>query len=191
MKLYYKGKYDLNPESLPHGVHQPGAVPFNEVKDSKSLGLMANIMGAIVFVLLGTVLYLRSGNAFFSIQLSLGCLFASLLFIPHELLHAICFKEDVCLYTNLKHGLLFVVGPESMSKNRFILMCMLPNILFGFIPFTIAMLYPSLVFWGAFGTLSIAMGVGDYYNVFNAITQMPKGARTYLYQFNSFWYMPT
>ncbi|MCI8497238.1 MAG: DUF3267 domain-containing protein, partial [Clostridiales bacterium] len=33
-------------------------------------------------------------------------------------------------------------------------------------------------------------GAGDYYNVFNALTQMPKGARTYLYQFNSFWYMP-
>lgn len=24
----------------------------------------------------------------------------------------------------------------------------------------------------------------------NAVTQMPKGARTYMHKFNSFWYMP-
>ena len=29
MKLYYKGKYDLNPESLPCGEHKKGAVRFN------------------------------------------------------------------------------------------------------------------------------------------------------------------
>ena len=40
------------------------------------------------------------------------------------------------------------------------------------------------------GVIAIAMGAGDYYNVFNALTQMPKGARTYLYQMNSYWYMP-
>ncbi|MBQ4282485.1 MAG: hypothetical protein IJB96_00980 [Lachnospira sp.] len=41
-----------------------------------------------------------------------------------------------------------------------------------------------------FGGLSISMGVGDFYNVFNALTQMPKGARTYLHKFNSYWYIP-
>lgn len=30
MKLHYKGKYDLNPESLPYRPHQCGAVPFKE-----------------------------------------------------------------------------------------------------------------------------------------------------------------
>ena len=39
------------------------------------------------------------------------------------------------------------------------------------------------------GVIAVAMGAGDYYNVFNALTQMPKGARTYLYQMNSYWYI--
>lgn len=38
MKLHYKGKYDLNPESLPHGEHKPGAVRFKEAEDTKELG---------------------------------------------------------------------------------------------------------------------------------------------------------
>nr|WP_295677970.1 DUF3267 domain-containing protein [uncultured Lachnoclostridium sp.] len=109
---------------------------------------------------------------------------------PHELLHALCFKEDVYLYTNLKHGMLFVVGPETMSKGRFIFMSLLPNLVFGFIPYIIALIIPSQSTLGVFGALSIAMGAGDYINIFNTITQVPKGARTYLYQFNSFWYMP-
>lgn len=30
MKLIYKGKFDGNPDSIPHGEHQPGAVKFKE-----------------------------------------------------------------------------------------------------------------------------------------------------------------
>ena len=40
------------------------------------------------------------------------------------------------------------------------------------------------------GVIAVAMGAGDYCNVFNALTQRPKGARTYLYQMNSYWYIP-
>ena len=34
------------------------------------------------------------------------------------------------------------------------------------------------------------MGSGDYYNIINALTQMPRGARTYLHGFHSYWYLP-
>ena len=102
-----------------------------------------------------------------TVNFAAGCLAALLALFPHELLHAVCFKQDVYLYTNWKQGLLFVVGPEPMSKRRFILMCLLPNLLLGFLPY-----------------------IGDYYNIINALTQMPKGAKTYLYQMHSFWYLP-
>ena len=36
----------------------------------------------------------------------------------------------------------------------------------------------------------LSMGTGDYYNVFNALTQMPKGAKTYLDGFHSWWFLP-
>ena len=191
MKLHYKGKYDLNPDSLPHGNHQPGAVPFKEAKDSKTMGLIANGLSLIILILFGALFYLRVGNAVFSPKIIYVCILILVVIFPHELLHAVCFKEDAYLYTNVKHGMLFMVGPETMSKGRFIFMSLLPSIVFGFIPFILCMLFPSLFILGAFGALSIAMGAGDFYNVYNAATQMPKGSRTYLYKFNSYWYMPS
>ena len=110
--------------------------------------------------------------------------------VPHELLHALCFREDVYMYHNLKQGMLFVVGPEDMSKGHFVFMSMLPNIVFGFIPFTLFLVKPELRLLGIFGFLSIASGAGDYLNVYNALTQMPKGSRTYLHGFHSYWYLP-
>ena len=109
---------------------------------------------------------------------------------PHEILHALCFKEDAYIYNNLKKGMLCVVGPEDMTKSRFILMALLPNVVFGFIPFVIFLIFPSFLILGSLGAIAIAEGVGDYMNVFNALTQMPKGAKTYLYKFHSFWYLP-
>ena len=94
------------------------------------------------------------------------------------------------MYTNLRHGMLFVVGPEKMSKGRFIFMSLLPNIVFGFIPFILFLIWPQLGVLVSLGAVSIPMGGGDYINVFNALTQMPKGAKTYLCRFNSYWYMP-
>lgn len=192
MKFHYEGKYDLKPESLPHGEHMPGAVKFKEAKDTKQLALITNVLGLIILILMTIPAFIRCKGYIESNnwQLLLGCLFVLMVFFPHEFLHAVCFKKDVYLYTNLSHGLLFVVGPETMSKGRFIFMSLLPNIVFGFIPYTIGMIFPNLICLVVLGICAISSGAGDYYNVFNAITQMPKGARTYLYQLNSYWYIP-
>ena len=49
---------------------------------------------------------------------------------------------------------------------------------------------PSWGFLGTLGALAIPMGAGDYMNIFNAIRQMPKGARVYMHGMHSYWYMP-
>jgi hypothetical protein len=85
--------------------------------------------------------------------------------------------------------MLFVVGPEDMSKGRFIFMSLLPSIVFGLIPY-IAGFTMHNVFLATLGAMSLGMGAGDYINVWNALWQMPKGALTYLYGFHSFWYRP-
>lgn len=192
MRLHYKGKYDLNPESLPHGQHMPGAVPFKEAKDSKQLSLIANAASVVIMVLLAVPAYLRCREFLWAspLQMMFGAIASMLILFPHEILHAFCFKEDVYLYTNWKQGLLFVVGPETMSKGRFIFMSLLPNLVLGIIPYLIGIIFPNQVFAVVLGILATGMGAGDYYNVLNALTQMPKGSRTYLYQFSSYWYMP-
>lgn len=187
MKLHYQGKFDLNPASLPHGEHQPGAVPFKEAEDSRTLGIYANLAAMGLLVLLMTILLFRWGFIVFRGFLP-GVILAVLAMFPHEILHALCFKEDVYLYTNLKQGMLFVTGPETMSKRRFIFMSLLPNIVFGALPFAAGLIFPGLSALGIMGAMALAMGAGDYYNVWNAATQMPKGARTYLYGFHSYWY---
>lgn len=190
MKLHYKGKFDLNPDSLPHEGHKPNAVPFKEATDTKQLSIIANIACVIIMIVLAVPAFFRIRGHFDPIQLIIGCISPMLILFPHEVIHALCFKEDVYLYTNWSQGMLFVVGPETMSKSRFIVMSLMPNIILGFIPYIIGMIFPQFMAFTVMGVISIGMGAGDYYNVFNAATQMPKGSRTYLYKFNSYWYIP-
>ena len=85
---------------------------------------------------------------------------------------------------------MFVVGTENMSKTRFVLMSLCPNIIFGFVPFVLFLIFPSWTFLGTLGALAIGMGAGDYYNVFNCLTQVPKGGKVYMYGMNSYWFIP-
>ena len=191
MKLHYKGKYNLDPSSLPVREHMPGAVPFREAKNTQTLAIIANIAALVIIIPLFVGLFLRCGLGSFSAGGWFGgCALAILSMIPHEFLHALCFRGDVEMYTNLKQGMLFVVGTEDMSLARFIGMSLLPNVIFGLLPYLAAMIWPNLFFLGVMGSLAISMGAGDYYNVFNALTQMPKGARTYMSGFHSYWYLP-
>ena len=189
MKLHYMGKFSGNEADLPHGEHRPNAVPFREARDAKSLAIIANGLSLVIMLLLAVPAALRWEWSLLTLSAALGALASLLVLFPHELLHAVCFREDVYLYTNWSQGMLFVVGPEEMSKGRFILMSLLPNLVFGIFPYLLGMCTGS-GFLLALGILSTGMGAGAYYNVFNALTQMPKGARTYLYQFHSFWFMP-
>lgn len=196
MRLHYMGKFSGDPADIPHGEHKPGAVKFKEAEDPKKLGIIANAWALGITVVCMLLFGVRMGaseavkNGSYWAQLLIGLGLSMLCLFPHEFLHAICMKEDVYLYTNFKNGMLFVTGPEDMSKARFVFMSLLPNLVFGVLPFVLFWIWPNLVVLGALGALSIGMGAGDYYNVFHALTQMPRGARTYIYQFNSWWYLP-
>ena len=119
MKLHYMGKYNSDPESIPAKPHKPNYVKFKEPENSKKLYLVVTIISIPLLLLFYTPLFLE-GKEDSLVNISIGTLLVLLALFPHEILHAICFKEDVYLFTNLKHGTLFVVGPEDMSKSRFI-----------------------------------------------------------------------
>ena len=74
MKLHYMGKYDLNPDSLPHGEHKPNAVPFREAKDSKTLALIANLACLVLIILLAVPAFIRGRAGFDLLSLMLGCI---------------------------------------------------------------------------------------------------------------------
>ncbi len=196
MKLVYKGKFSGNTEDLPHGEHKPGAVRFKEPDDPKKLAVIVNVMGGImVFAFLISYLvryYIAfpGGDGIDTVWWFAGLVLSLLALFPHELLHAVCFRETVYLYTYWSKGMLFVVGPEPMTRGRFVFMSLLPNLVLGLVPYVLALIWPQLVVLGAMGGILLGGGAGDYYNVFHALTQMPRGAMTYLYQFNSWWYLP-
>lgn len=191
MKLIYKSEYDGNPDHLPTNGIKEGSVKFKEIDDITKAGLLFNVIAAIIMIILIIILMIR--YSFLTIidspAFMIGVIGSLVVLFPHELLHALCFKEEVYLYTAWKKGMLFVLGLEPMTKKRFIFMSLLPNLVFGFIPYFLALTIPQLSFLGVFGALCIGMGAGDYYNVFNALTQMPKGSYAYMYKMNTYWYV--
>lgn len=199
MKLKYMGKYSGNENDLPQKNHPENYVPFKEPQSMKKLAIIANAISVIIYVVLIVIYSLHRESLFISdskllsknlVMFYLGVIASLLFIIPHEFLHAICFKDEVQLYQNLKQGMLFVIGTEDMSKKRFIFMSLLPNVVFGIIPFIIFLINPSLVFFGSLGALATASGAGDYINVFNAIVQVPKNAKIYMSGMHSYWYKP-
>lgn len=193
MKLIYKGKYNGDENSLPHGEHVPGAVQFQEADNmtefAKKINMIALVLTIVCFAVVGV--RLASADVEFSLwRLVVGYLLSMLTLFPHELTHGLCFKEEVELYTNLKQGMLFVTGAEHFSKSRFIIMSLMPNIIFGFVPFVLFLVNPQWQLMGMLGAYTIGMGAGDYYNVYNALTQVPKNGRIYNVGFHSYWYVP-
>lgn len=195
MKLIYKGTFSGDVQDIPHGEHRPNAVKFREIDDPQKLSLVANLVSLGITALTIAAYVLRVWNAGLSAsslgwQFLLGALLSLVCLFPHELLHGLCFRKEVYLYTYWSHGMLFVTGPEDMSRARFVFMSLLPNLVFGAVPFVLGMIWPQLGILGALGAISLGAGAGDYYNVLHALTQMPPKARTYLYGFNSWWYLP-
>ena len=187
MKLIFKGSFDGNESSLPVKEHEKGAVKFKEFDSMKKLAVFANILALVISIICFAVLIIR--GSIFALNF-FGCIAAMVTLFPHELLHAVCFRETVYMYTNLKQGMMFVTGLENMSKARFVFMSLLPNLVFGFIPFVIFLIFPSMTFLGTLGAFSIGAGAGDYYNVFNCLTQVPKGGKVYMHGMNTYWFMP-
>lgn len=191
MILHNAGKYNGDESTLPQREHQSSAVPFKEFGSMKKISVIANI-GCILTMLILAIPFILLAKEYIrdnAIWLALGGICGGLSLPIHELLHAICYKKDVYYYNNLSQGLVFVVGTEDMSKIRFIFMCLCPNIFLGLVPYMIFLIYPNIVFLGLFGLICIGMGFGDYINVYNAIKQMPKGAKTYLSGMHSYWYV--
>ena len=192
MKLIYKGKYNGVVEEFESSKNIKNATKYREADSLEEMAKIITIPANILqFILLAITFFIIGfddiDNSMLMMVISFGL--SLLTMIPHELLHAICYKKDVYLYTNLKQLMLFVVGEDHMSKWKFIFMSMLPNIVFGFIPFILFLFNTKLVFLGMLGAMCISYGMGDYYNVWNTIIQVPSNGIVFSKGHNSYWYV--
>ena len=185
MRFHFAGNYNGQVETLPNQRTEPNAVKFREPSPEK-FSQIGSILSVLIAAAAFGLAFLRAGNTEF-IDVT-GLLLACISLIPHEILHAVCFRSDVYFYFFLKGGMAFVVGDEDFERWRFVFMSMLPNLVFGFIPYLIFMIEPVHTLLGTMGALAIGMGAGDYINVYNALTQVHKKAKIYMYQMGTFWY---
>ena len=191
MKLHYGGIYKTEEDLKSAREHPEGAVAFREPGQSV-FAIIANA-GCLILAagLLAVVWFLaRPEPIGFFRSFVIAGIVSVLVIVPHEFLHALCFKEDVYMYFAPSKLMAFVHGTEDMSKGRFVFLSLLPNLVFGVIPFLVFLIDRDLYAAGVIGAVCLSMGFGDYINVFNALTQMPKGAKTYMYGFHSYWYKP-
>ena len=132
----------------------------------------------------------------FGFRVTAGCAASFLTLLPHELLHGLCFGRgaEVHLFVSPKDLMAFVVCTRPVSRGRFILMSLLPNLVFGWGPFLLWCLTPYGGAWSDgllwFSLCCISFGGGDYLNVWNALRQMPRGSVQQISGFHSYWYMP-
>lgn len=200
MKLIYKGIY-TSKTKLPDSNLPMNAVRFREPTNDILLTLVSLIVAVpmVQFTLwlvtnkVGNIVFLFSNDLLK--WHTLGMLLALVCIVPHELLHAVCFSKSavVNLYFAPMSLSMFIVCNEPVKKWRFVFMSLLPSIILGWFPLLIYIVTPydsiNSCILASFSTVSIAMCCGDYLNIFNAITQMPKGSYQQLSGFNSYWFI--
>jgi len=201
MKLVFKGKFK-GMDQLPLGDLPPNAVKFKEPETMDKLVVKVILFTIPALLLVALIMigsYLLHGKFnidYVPFPLVVGLLASIPGMFLHELLHAVCFGKGayVEFYIALKEGLMFVVSTSPITKQRFIFLSLLPNLVLGWLPFLVwavlpyGEIYSNVLF--VFSILNILGGGGDYMNTYNAIRQMPKGSIQQLSGFNSYWFMP-
>lgn len=196
MRFVWKGKYE-DESQLEKGNLPKSAVKFRE-PDTFFKMMLASLWFIIpVIILVGIAIYIKAelGNLSKtpdSFNL-LGFLLAFIGIVPHEIIHALLLPKDaeVHFWYSPKSISAFVHSTYPISKNRFIMISLAPNIILGLIPLIVWIFIPENDLSDvllSFANLSLLMGLGDYLNVFNTMRQMPKDAMTQLSGFNSYWY---
>ena len=201
MKLIFKGKFK-GMDQLPLGDLPPNAVKFKEPETMDKLVVkvilftIPAVLLVALIIICSRLLHGRFNFDYIPIPLIVGLFCYILSMFLHELLHAVCFGKGAIVefYIALKEGMMFVVSTSPVTKQRFIFLSLLPNIVLGWLPFLVwtvlpyGEIYSNILF--VFSVLNILGGGGDYMNTYNAIRQMPKGSMQQLSGFNSYWFMP-
>ena len=113
----------------------------------------------------------------------------------HEIIHALLYplKEKKEIYYMQGKAALFVYCQAKVSKLRFIIICMAPTVLLGFVPFWLGVLFRNqipamgVIIAIEIGIFCTLMGVGDFYNIYNATNQIPNGSILFNDGLSTYW----
>lgn len=156
--------------------------------DKDNIQIKAIPVCVLLIILCNGVLFLKLFNSTISIKplfIILGFLIGVMLLIVHEILHGIVYPKNVTVSIGFIKPITFVaLASCPMSKNRFIIMCLLPFIL-GIIPMLIFVLTNNSIICSlSFGMMctGIISPYPDVYNVFQVIKKVPKSKKVLFYE---------
>lgn len=139
MKIKWIGKYDGN--NLPTVDVGAGAKELPEVTSKSAIILIPIVLLFVCCVYIKKT-YL-GGVAFSRVDWMIGLVIALLFFPVHELIHAVSFpagSEVIMFYTTQGLG---TTCTSLMTRNRFIVVNMLPSLILGIVPLIAYMIVPS------------------------------------------------
>ena len=185
MKIRYRGSFDGKVASLPPAQPVEGAERVIEPGRPRELVRKTNIGAAILFAVLLVLVILRGGLG--ALHLG-GVVLALLVVLPRELLRAVFYREECWFYLNFQDSMPFITGSEHMSRTRFLLLTLVPDLLFGLIPLVLFFIWPELKVLGTMGLICLPMGFGDYLLAWLVLRQVPSDAMVYRQYFHTYWY---
>ena len=171
MKIKWIGKYDGN--NLPTVDVGAGAKELPEVT------------GKSVIMLIPIVLL------FARIDWMIGLVIALLFFPVHELIHAASFPSNskvIMFYTMQGLGTTCV---SPMTRNRFIVVNMLPSLILGVVPLIAYMIVPSSYVFAStvlcvFSLIHVGSGYADYLNIVHLL-RLPSNAKIQISGAKIYW----
>lgn len=200
---FFKNEEQLKKVSMPSV-----SVKFEEPDDINSLLMKGFFISLPIifssFIIVGYIIFdiivnnrCEKNDVFFSIIIS--SIIVILCQFVHEIFHALFFPNKALkeIYISKDLSSLFVYCTTPVSKLRFIIIALAPNIALGVFPLFVALLCRSILLPTVVLVLtitsffSIITGIGDYCNIYNAICQVPKDAYIFNSGLHSYWYGST
>ena len=202
LNIYIKGKYKDESQLCQGKIFPKEAVRFEEgetILDAFKLGFLLGL--PIILLMIGMSLA-RCSNLDkhlefdrFLITGIIAFVIGQILTYVHEFIHAVLYpiEAEKNVWKDLKQGAYFVYCDAKVSKMRFVVLCLAPSIVLGIIPFFIWYIIAPILdvhwlIWIMVLTwMMTIMSIGDFANAYNAVRQVPKGAKVFNYGMHSFW----
>ena len=162
-------------------------LPANAEKMERSDNIFTGSLmyGIVPFLFCLLIIYIKwnwlGSKTVYPALVPVGILIGLLLLPVHELLHAVCYCEGQTVYigTSLEKLAAFAVCHEKVSRNRFVVMSLMPMIL-GIIPLAVFLIAPSSPILTAIcvpaGIMGMLSPMPDYMDVHMVFRQVPEGA---------------
>lgn len=197
--IKFKGIYKNEEQLIKNSKLPKNAIQFEE-ENSESEAFKKGLIFAIPIIIIMIAVFiiiskLRNVEFKYSIiHLIITSFIPILALYIHEIIHALTFpfKYEKEIYSNPKQMSLFVYCDKTVSKVRFIMICLMPTIILAFLPYIISLIITKINIYLSIDLLIISVvmtlsAVGDFTNVYNTLRQVPKKVLIFNYGYHSFW----